>query len=253
MLKPLIVITEKKIEQTDAGFLMDKFLENGFYPIWSTFLIPQISKLRDCTERILLIAPEKSSEDFRQICFYLRDICIDEEKMVFLCGAGEQLQIAKDTIPKLYVKGAYESTPREMDYVVHQIKAAIASDMEKKGILLVDDDPGYDREFRLAVADKFDVAVSDGTTMTAAPFLSDADIMILSIDLKLDTLQMLRLNSLLARRLSDPGFRVLYLAKDASRKKEAEEFLSEKAFCFSKASDVRKSADYIMRKYGGNV
>lgn len=249
MLKPVVIFMEKAVRQDVPTYLADHFIENGFYPIWSSFEIPQASRLKEKAEVFLVILPRTMDDAARQICFYMRDIGIDEEKTVFLCGAEDALSQAKKMVPAMVLKGAYAVASGEMEYVAHQMKRALLPELEKKSCLIIDDDTEYTRNLRMAFREHCNVAVSDGSIAENAPFLKDAYLLLLSVDLKLDILAWSALHALLKRREKENRLHVVFLAKTKERQAQVNRYISENGVCLSKDTDFLKNANHIVKRY----
>lgn len=249
MLKPIVIFMEKVIRQDVPTYLADHFIENGFYPIWSSFEIPQASKVKEKAEVFLVILPKKLNDDAKQICFYMRDIGIDEEKTIFLCGEKDVLSQARSVIPAMVLKGAYAIEHGEMDYVAHQMKQALLPELEKKACLIIDEDVDYTRSLRMSLREYCNVAVSDGSTAENAPFLKDAYLLFLSVDLKLDILSWSTLHALLRKREKGSTLHVVFLAKTKERQAQVNHYISENGVCLSKDKDFLKNAEYIVKRY----
>ena len=249
MLKPIVVLTEKGIRKDAPTYIADHFIESGFYPLWSSFQIADVTKVKDKTELFLLMMPKTMSDDAKQICFYLRDIGIDEEKVVYICGSADMLSQAKKLIPSMIVKGSYEIEAGEFGFVPHEIRRS-CPDMEgKKGCLILDDDKTYDASLYLSLKEYCDVAISDGSASDTAVYLADADLLLLSADIKLDYLEWAKVRALIARRKKTGNIDIVYLAKDADRQKEVNRYLTADGICLSKETDFLKNANYIVKRF----
>lgn len=251
MLKPLIIVSQKMAATRNRpSYISDHFMDDEFYPTFCGYDVRSISKEQDKVDYILAVLPDTVADDVRQTLYYLRDMCIDEEKSVFLCGTKESLHHARQIIPSMILQGAYEIEKGEIDYVANQMHKKLTAEGEKKGCLIVDDDMEYNKKLRLALLPYCDVAFSDGTPAQTMPYIGQTRLLMISMDMKLDMLAWARLRAMIAKNKKRSDFHTILIAKDDARQKEVTRYLGEQGgICLSKEVDFLENANYLRQTY----
>ncbi len=247
MLRPIIVIMENATKPEGLGYFRDMFLQKGLYPILNSFDVASFADQRIKAEDVLVVAPKKESDDFKKICLYVRDIGIDEEKRIFLCGFGDTYERAQTLLPAMVRRGTYEINAGEMDYVAHQISETIPS--RSKGVLIVDEDRDYIRNLMTALAPYCTIAVSDGSLEETTPYINEVDLMIVSLDLRTDFLAMSKLFRIISKTRRERDYHMIFIVRSHERRKEVNSSLEDNAVCLSKETDFVKNAAYIIGRY----
>ncbi len=249
MITPIAILVDKCATIDGPILVSDMFIKNGFFPLWCSFDIKSLIQIKSRTELFIVILPDEMHDDCIRICHYLRDIGIDEEKSVFLCGSEMMQQEARKYIPSMLILGTYDIDIGRLGFVVKKIRKALPTAGKKPGCLIIDRDQDYDSKLVLALKPYCDVVVSDGTPKETSPFLKDADLLILDIDFEMDFLEWGRLRGMLMRRYNKGNFRIIYLAKNQIRQWEVIQTLSEVGLCLSKETDFLKNASFIVKRY----
>ena len=249
MLKPLIIIAQDSFafaRQKDS--FLKHFIETGFYPILCGYDYSEVSKHKEHAEYILAMLPNQISGDARMTLFYLRDICIDEEKVVFLCGEKKVLGEAKKIIPSIMLQGAYETTPEDIGYVANEMKKSFGGNFNRPGCLLIDPDIEYCRKLRLALSECCDVAYSSGVE-NITQYIEHAQLLVISIDMKIDFLEWALLTQYILDNKKREDFHMVLLAKDYMRQNKITKAMSVSGVCLSKQTDFLKNAKFLKTNY----
>ena len=250
MLRPILIVAEQNSKwQEGPSYFGDHFIDFGFYPMMIPYDYGTIGAKKDLADYFLLVLPEVLTDVHRQTCFYLRDMCIDEEKQIFLCGSKANLAAAGKILPKMILAGSYEIAVGEYAYVAKRIKEKLSTENELPGCLIIDDDAEYARRMRLALSKSCNVAISDGKTGSLTPYIMAADLLILSLDLKMDFLAWERLRLLIYKRKKQGKLGIVLLSKSFARQIEVTRELNLSSVCLSKETDFLKNANYIMRRF----
>jgi hypothetical protein len=247
MLRPLLVLQENSKRPEGPGYFRDLFLKEGLYPIFQSLETEKLAENRIRAEDILLITPGKESDEFHRVCHYLRDIGLEEEKRIFICGDGDPFVRAQTILPTMLRRGTYEIRADEMPYVANQIGRTIPE--RSKGVLIIDEDRGYIRDLMTALSPYCTIAVSDGSLEETTPYIGEADLVIISLDLKSDFLSMSKLFRIISRTRRERPYHLIFIVRDHARRKEANSSLEENAVCLSKETDFIKNAAYIINRY----
>ncbi len=87
----------------------------------------------------------KFIEDIPEVLVYLKDICLEEEKMLVLLGNANELSIVDNQLPPAAIAAKFER-PVDLKRLVAEIgllAQAVGVREAQKSILLVDDDPTF--------------------------------------------------------------------------------------------------------------
>ena len=122
--------------------------------------VKQLSEYKDDTD-IFVFYLGKFVSEIPETLVYLKDICLEEDKYLFLLGTLDELDVATQYIPAAAIAEKFER-PFDIKRLVAEVgrfaQAVGARDM-KKSILLVDDDPTFlkmvkgwlDEEYRVTI------------------------------------------------------------------------------------------------------
>ncbi|MBR1396609.1 MAG: response regulator [Selenomonadaceae bacterium] len=122
--------------------------------------VKQLVEYKDETELFVFYLGKFVSE-IPETLVYLKDICLEEEKFLFLLGTLDELDVATQYIPPAAIAAKFER-PFDIKKLTSEVgrfaQAANAREL-KKSILLVDDDPIFlkmvkgwlDEEYRVTI------------------------------------------------------------------------------------------------------
>ncbi len=84
-------------------------------------------------------------EDIRDVLIYLKDMCVENEKILCMIGDASEYTVVIKSIPADIIAERFER-PLDIKHVVERIRQLLAMNDElsrRKNILLVDDDPTF--------------------------------------------------------------------------------------------------------------
>ena len=122
--------------------------------------VKQLSEYKDDTD-IFVFYLGKFVSEIPETLVYLKDICLEEDKYLFLLGTLDELDVTTQYVPAAAIAEKFER-PFDIKRLVSEVgrfaQAVGARDM-KKSILLVDDDPTFlkmvkgwlDEEYRVTI------------------------------------------------------------------------------------------------------
>ncbi len=87
----------------------------------------------------------KFIEDIPQFLVYLKDFCVEEEKVLILIGNSDELQTVQDVIPETVIAATLERPVdlKKLVQSVDKISQSVNNNEFKRNILLVDDDTTF--------------------------------------------------------------------------------------------------------------
>lgn len=233
-----------------------RLLSHGYFeasnltPIWCEYNISEIAAVKGKTDFFFLILPEKLSTDLLQICYYLRDICIEEEKTVYIFGTQELIPTVKSAIPKLFISGVFEKGKDEIAATISQISQDI---IKKKtptiNILMIDDKQEYVQELSISLRDTFCTFIIKPDDPQLLSYLREANILIINIDMKMKVIDQAILFNTAIRRQSHEKLKILFLADKSDEQKDLNLLGAGGNICLSKELPPHKVASYLIKRY----
>ena len=108
---------------------------------------PLVEKLSECKDEveIFVFYLGKFVEEIPEFLVYLKDVCLEEDKVLILLGNATELAFVSDAIPAAAISAKFE---RPIDFKkliadVNKISEDVYERESRKNILLVDDDPTF--------------------------------------------------------------------------------------------------------------
>lgn len=146
--------------------------ESGFECSFCTLNVNDISKIPDKPDMFFIYADECTTKETEAL-IYVRDICMEEDKKIFLVGYADELKIITDMIPTECLGGCFER-PINVKKIADTLKNAAnnrASGENKKHILLVDDSGTMLRTIKGWLENKYRISMVNSAT-SAISFLA---------------------------------------------------------------------------------
>jgi len=150
----------------------DGLKEFGFECSFCKLEVTEISKVEDKPDMFFIYADEKSVQETEAL-IYIRDICVEEDKKIYLVGYAEELKTITDMIPSDCLGCCFER-PINVKKIAETLKnAAINEDsgITKKHILVVDDSGTMLRTVKGWLEGKYRVSMVNSAT-SAISFLA---------------------------------------------------------------------------------
>lgn len=188
MKKRILFICNKK-----SGFLSIKIKtylqEEGFDVVLSSFVIDEVNELKDKPQLILLSFEGIEDKD-KQFLRYLNDLCVEEEKRVYLCGYKNDIQDVSALFQSGIIIGSFKRPFEVADLVSTMNKEMdkFSKDEGKKHILVVDDSGDMLRAIKGWLSDTYHISIVNSGT-NAILFLANhkPDLILLDYEMPLCT------------------------------------------------------------------
>ena len=165
--RSIIVISNK------LSFLLstiqDKLKESGYQVISVKPDIELMRESKDETTQILYYLNDELDKA-KEFLIYLKDICIEDEKLLYLIGEKEQIEYSEKFLTDSIVAQAFERPVNVADMIT-ALGAGNAMHMHKKSILIVDDDGTFLRSAHDWLSDKYRVTMAS-SGMSAITYLA---------------------------------------------------------------------------------
>ncbi len=147
----------------------DGLKEFGFECSFCKPEVTEISKINDKPDMFFIYVDEHTIQETEAL-IYLRDICMEEDKQIFLVGYADELKEITDMIPSECLGGCFER-PINVKKIADTLKNAAASantGANKKHILLVDDSGTMLRTIKGWLEDKYRISMVNSATSAIA-------------------------------------------------------------------------------------
>ena len=179
MRKRLLFIDEK--ESFISRAIMDNLKKYDYEVEFCETEVRALSKLSDVPSIIFLNVEENFVTKHMEFLVYLKDICVEDDKIVFITGYNNDMQEVTDILPKEIVGGTFER-PVNTKVVAEAIenKLEIVGDkLGRKHILVVDDSGEYLRAIKGWLSNKYNVSMVNSATNAIAFLASNRPDLIL--------------------------------------------------------------------------
>lgn len=135
--------------------------------------ISEINKIEDKPQLIFLYLEDESKKK-DNVLIYLRDLCMEEDKLLFLIGYADDVKDIKDMIPGDRVGAVFERpvNAKELGAALDKIIAEEEETLKKKHILVVDDSGTMLRTIKSWLDGKYRVSMVN-SAVNAISFLSN--------------------------------------------------------------------------------
>ncbi len=137
---------------------------------------PDVNAISKITDKppILLLYLEDDAEKYSDVWIYIRDICVEEEKLLYLIGYQEGVEKVTKIISEAMIRGTF-GRPLNIKVLVEHLEDTVQKidkEPKKKHILIVDDSGQMLRAVKSWLSDKYQVSMAN-SGMNAITFLAN--------------------------------------------------------------------------------
>ncbi len=150
----------------------DGLKEAGFECTFCKLSINEINKMVDKPELFFIYADEHAISEI-ECLIYIKDLCMEEDRKIFVVGYAEELKVITDMIPSDCLGGCFER-PINVKKISETLKNTVMSEEtgeNKKHILVVDDSGTMLRTIKGWLEGKYRVSMVNSAT-SAISFLA---------------------------------------------------------------------------------
>ena len=224
--------------------------EKGMTTAWGDCTVSGIVSVSSFVNTYIVLLPEEWDLQFHQICFFLKDYCLEEEKQLYLYGTEEMLTKVRAIIPKLFISGMFNSDVVSVKKLVEAIEWDFREvSSELPSLLLVDEDKRYFRQLSLMLEDSFSVTISAPDVEDLVRYLQNTDIMLMNVNMKVSILQFGILFEAIERRVKTKRMKLMYITDTKAEQKYINSIQLSPTICFAKEIPIEKIAFYIKKHY----
>ncbi len=240
-MKQIILLTSEKDKYEPI------FKENGYYVTWCPMSIEELIKVRDHSDVIFVCATDENSEFLKDMGLYLRDLCIESEKILYIYGKREAIQILRSRIPTIYIQQAEFSDAKSLPVMLKSLSELNeASSSDKPGLLIIDNDNEYIGQLRTYLEPHYQVYVSHYDMREAVGLLRLSKVVLMGFREKHSLLDIMDFFRVAARRKISEGLRVYYLASDDEERNRVNAGSEKGNLAFSRVTDPARLAHFFI-------
>ncbi|MBR6329025.1 MAG: hypothetical protein IKR68_05195 [Lachnospiraceae bacterium] len=240
-MKQIIVVTNhrEKIEK--------EFPKTGLQITWSTLSIEDLITKRDRSNVIFVYLNNDDFDDLNKMGLYLRDMCIEDEKIIYLYGNKADVNVMQTLIPSLYIKSAMYSFSHFNLMVEDIVRKEVFDSAGKPRFLILDDDIDYVEKLRIYLDPHFTVYVSRFDVNEIGPLILRSDIAMISMEGTLKLSEFMGLFSMLLARKKNARFKFYYLTATNTTRNSANSGSENNSISFSKEMEPYRIANYFIK------
>lgn len=165
-----------------TGAITNGLTKSGFEMVEESVAVNAIQKYKDECALILLYTDGiEVMEDISSVLVYLKDLCVEENKLLYLIGDPNEFSFICRTIPQASLCDTM-ARPLDMVRLTDDMNKYTSSDFsQKKNILVVDDDATYLKIVREWLKNEYNVSIVT-SAMQAITYMSNNHVDLLLLD-----------------------------------------------------------------------
>ncbi|MCR4740056.1 MAG: hypothetical protein K5886_07335 [Lachnospiraceae bacterium] len=214
--------------------------------------VADIASVASFVNTYIILLPSGFDIQFQQICHYLRDLCLEEEKNLYLYGNEEMVRTVRKIIPKLFISGVYYNTMVPIGDFVNSLKEellVVSQSQSKPTMVMIDDDKIYFKQLSSMLQNSFNVTVTTPCLEDVVRYLNNADILLMNVKMKLPLMDVGILLDTIERRVKSDKLKLMYFTDTKEEQKYLNSIQLIPLICFSKEIPMEKIAYYLKKRY----
>ena len=243
-MKQIIIMTD------DRDKYEKHFPQGNFYITWCPLSSSELIKVRDRSNIILVCMDHEKRNTLSSLGLYLRDLCIEDEKMLYLYGTKEDVETLSEFVPSMFIKKSMHAFSHFYLFVEEIMKQEVMAENGKPVFLIIDNDSEYVEQLRMHLDRYFRVNVCKFNPKEINELVVMSDVVLMSLEGTLKLREFMGLFGLLASKKKVPGFRYYFLT-ETDRERTALNAGSDKSgVSLSKEMEVGRVAKFILNQMG---
>ena len=240
-MKQIIVLANDRSKYEKALSFRD------LYVTWCPFSVEELIRIRERSNVILICMDHEKYNDLNRMGLYLRDMCIEDEKSLYLYGNKDDVNTIASLVPSLFIKKTLYSFAG-IEKIVNDIVAGeVIRENGKPIFLMIDDDREYVEKLRVYLDPFYQVFVSRFDHEEIENLIMMADRVLISVNGNMRLLDFIQLYQTLLSKKKVPGFTYYHIADTDWEKAIVDRGSGQNNMAFSKETDVQKVADYLIK------
>ncbi|MCR5733255.1 MAG: hypothetical protein K6G22_01490 [Lachnospiraceae bacterium] len=227
--------------------------ERGMTVAWCDCEVPDIVSVSGIVSTYIVLLPAEFDMKLHQICFFLRDLCLEEDKTLYLYGSEEMIAKVREIIPKLFILGMYDSTKVPFKEFVDEIDKDFRELTDPlPNLLMIDDDKEYFKQLSLLIKSDFNTTVTTPCLEDVVRYLVNTDILLINLNMKVSVLDLGVLLEAIERKVKTKNMKLLYITDTRAEQKYVNSIQLNPLICFAKEIPMEKIAFYMRRHYSNH-
>ncbi|MBR5116824.1 MAG: hypothetical protein IK096_07135 [Lachnospiraceae bacterium] len=239
-MQQIVVITNRR------KYYENTFKMKGYYVNWCDLEINAIISVRDRSNVFVFCLEDADPDLLDKVGYYMRDLCIEDEKIVYLFGRKDSVDHLKNVIPSLFVQKAlylYGTTDMLMDELKQMEEA---ENKNTPALLVVDDDQELVEQLRIMLGGYFRFYVTHYDILETRLFIKEANVVLMGTRGRYSMLDIMDLLRLIAQRKMAVGMSMYYLTEDEKESTRVNGSGPDKgSLAYSRDTDPRVIADVL--------
>lgn len=238
-MKQIIIVTnhkdrfEKEIPKTDL------------YVTWCDFSVSALLSVRIRSNIILLLMDHEKYDDLNNMALYLRDMCLEDEKYIYIYGNKEDVDTMTSKVPALFIKKSMYSFSH-FDILMNTIvQDEVIAENGKPIFLLIDDDAEYGAKLRVYLDQHFRVMISRFDPEEIDKLTLISDYVLISMNGRMTLYEFMKFFKIISAKSKTRGFHYYYITDTDSERYASNTGGDNNSIAFSKEMDVERIARYF--------
>ncbi|MCR5179083.1 MAG: hypothetical protein K6C95_08905 [Lachnospiraceae bacterium] len=244
-LKQIIIATNdrEKLEKATLG--------KGCYVTWCALELDDILRVRDRSNVLFLCPKDEEEDDLKRIGLYLRDLCIEDEKIVYIYGSRRGVDILVSKMPVMFTR-MYSYASQMPFTVLLDDLAVMEKEMgsdDRPAILLLDDKTEYIEKLRVYLEPFFHIYVNHFDMDELGFMILRSDVILVGMDKKLTLVEYMDIFRVIYHKMKQIGFHLYYLTATNDERDRVNSGNDRSGMAFSREMGEQSVANYLKRKY----
>ena len=241
--KQIVVVTSSREKREPL------FRDHDFFITWCPFSVEELIKVRHRSNVFGLFLDDEDSDTLSRMGLYLRDLCLEDEKMLYLCGTKEEVKEFKSLVPAMFIKKSINNFSLFEGFMETLLTNEVKPHKGRPTLTIIDDDAEYIERLRVHLDEFFQVCISDFSGDETKHLISLSDVALISVDGMMKISDFMGLLRMVLRKKKESKFRFYYLTptdKDRIVLNAESENIS---LSVSKEMDVDRVAKFLISQY----
>lgn len=242
-MQQILVVTSKKEKVEKAFNRRDLYVE------WCPMSLGDIISERAKSSIFFLCVFDDDPDEIKRIGIYLRELCIEEDKIVYIYGNEEGVMILKSYIPSLFVRMACYFYAVTLDSLVDDLSELekITNSSEKRhNILIMEEDLEYVAKLRPYLEADYRVYVSSYDLSEVGILILYSDIILIDSNGRFTLPESIEMLRIISERRKRSGFHAYFLAADKAEREKLNISGIGGNIAFSKDMEISRIANYLL-------
>lgn len=241
-MKQIVVVTSNRKKAEKA------FDSSRFYVAWCSMNLEDIIELRTRSNIFFFCIYDDDPDELKRIGIYLRELCIEEEKILYIYGTKEGVDILNSFVPSIYIRKSeyfYNTPIDDLTDDVLLINKLTDKNSKYKSILIMEEDDEYVAQLRLYLDSVFQIFVCNYDLNEMGGLILYSDILLIGTDGRFTIPESVDLLRIVQKRKKATDFHSYFIAKDNAERQKLNIASVSGNISFSKEMEISRIAKYL--------